>query len=132
MLTIANIRDYIKTIGIGENFYAGKLDNKRDKSIGIYQRPDYSKANIAIGGLDTTRTQIKEISILVHWNENSNETEAAAQSIYDALLTATDVTINDQPVKYIALMMPEPVDVGTDDKGVYERVIWADFYYEED
>ena len=28
------------------------------------------------------------------------------------------------------MQVPEPVDVGTDDKGIYERVIWFDIYYE--
>lgn len=30
----------------------------------------------------------------------------------------------------IELLTPEPVDVGTDDKGVYEQVIEVKFYYE--
>ena len=27
-------------------------------------------------------------------------------------------------------MVPEPQDVGTDDNGVYEYVIWLDFVYQ--
>jgi len=132
MLTLADIRDYIKSLGVGTNFSIGKIDVNKDESVGIYQRPNYGNANIAVGGLETTKTQIKEVSILVHWNKNAKETEAAAQSIFNELLTAENVTINEQPVSYIALRMPEPVDVGTDDNGTYERVIWADFYYQEE
>lgn len=130
MITLANIRDWIETLGIGENHYIGKLDNKKDKSIGIYQREGYGGSNIAIGGMSATKTMSKSISILIHWNKNANETENAAQSLYDKLLRTKDVTINGHHIDYLYLAVPEPVDIGTDDKGVYERVIWIDFYYQ--
>ena len=41
-------------------------------------------------------------------------------------LKATEPT----PINCIILQVPEPVDVGTDDKGVYEYVIWLDFVYQ--
>lgn len=130
MITLANIRDWIKTFGIGENFYIGKLDNKKDKSIGIYQREGYGGSDIAIGGMSATKTACKSISILIHWNKNANETEKAAQELYDKLLRVKDATINEHHIDYLYLAVPEPVDIGTDDKGVYERVIWIDFYYQ--
>ena len=131
MLTLADIRDYIKTFNVGDNFSIGKIDANKDKSIGIYQRQDYGTAQTKLGGFECTKTLIKQVSILVHWNKNARETEVNAMAIYDGLLRASNVTINGQPVSYIDLRMPEPVDLGTDDKGVYERTIWADFYYEE-
>lgn len=130
MITLANIRDWIETFGIGENFYIGKLDNKKDKSIGIYQREGYGGSNIAIGGMSATKTASKSISILIHWNKNANEAEIAAQSLYDKLLQMKDVTINKHHIDYLYLAVPEPVDIGTDGKGVYERVIWIDLYYQ--
>ena len=33
MLYLANVRDYIKTISSANNYYIGKLDNKKDKSV---------------------------------------------------------------------------------------------------
>ena len=110
---LANIRDWIESFGVGENFYIGKLDNKKDKSVGIYQREGYGGMNMAIGG-----------------NKNANETEQAAQSLYDKLLRIKDVTINDHHIDYLYLAVPEPVDIGTDDKGIYESVIWIDLYYQ--
>lgn len=130
MITLASIRDWIKSLDVGKNFYIGKLDNKKDKSVGIYQREGYGGVNMAIGGIDATKTAVKNISILIHWNKNANETEQAAQSLYDKLLRIKDVTINDHHIDYLYLAVPEPVDIGTDDKGVYERVIWIDLYYQ--
>lgn len=36
MMTLANVRDFLKTIINAEHFYIGRLDNKQDKSIGVY------------------------------------------------------------------------------------------------
>lgn len=131
MIGLADIKDWIKEFGIGEHFYIGKLDNKKDKSIGIYQRDVKGPPNIAIGGPDTSKTAVKYISVLVHWNNNAKETESTAQYLYNNLLCINDVTINDTHVDYVYLAVPEPIDVGTDDKGVYERVIWIDLYYQK-
>ena len=37
MLTKAQIRAYLKTIFTADNYYIGRLDNKKDKSIGVYK-----------------------------------------------------------------------------------------------
>ena len=42
----------------------------------------------------------------------------------------TSLTIGETHINYLRLMVPEPQDVGTDDDGVYEYVIWLDFLYE--
>lgn len=131
MLTLADIREYIKGFGVGSYFSTGKIDARKEKSIGIYQRPEYTKANIMLGGLPTTKTQVKRVSILLHWNKNAVETESNAWELYYDLLTASNVEINGNSLKYIEIKMPEPADLGTDDNGIYERAIWADFYYEE-
>lgn len=132
MLGLADIRDWIKSLDYtaSENCYIGKLDNKKDKSIGVYQLKTSNEANIAIGGIDNTKTLEKPVSILIHWNKNAKETEQKSQEIYNKLLTSKDFIINDIKVNYIRLLIPEPVDVGTDDNNIYERVIQAIFYYE--
>lgn len=129
-MNLADIRDWIKMLEVGENFYIGKLDNKKEKSIGIYQRRPSGRAEIALGGLEHTKTATKQVSILIHWNQYANETEEAAQELYDKILRSSNVTIAGKHVHYIRLEVPEPIDVGTDDNGVYERVIWLDLIYE--
>ena len=130
MLKLSDVREWVKSLGVGEHFYTGKLENKKEKSIGIYQRPSYGKAEIAIGGLDATKTRSKQLSILIHWTRYSDETETAAQQLYDAIMTSKNVNIADMHVSYIALDMPEPADVGTDETGIYERVIWLTMFYQ--
>jgi len=133
LLGLADIRDWIKTLNYtaSENCYIGKLDNKKDKSIGVYQLKTSNESNVAIGGIDNTKTMEKSVSILIHWNTNAKETEQKAYEIYNKFLNAKEFVINEIKVNYIKLLVPEPVDVGTDSKNIYERVIQATFYYEK-
>lgn len=132
MITLAEVRDWIKTFNAANNYYIGKLDNKQENSIGIYQRKIIDAPRIAIGGRSLASYDVKSISVLIHWNKNANETEKRAQYLYNRLFEAESVVIGETPIKMIALLQNEPVDVGTDDNNVYERVIELDLYYERE
>ena len=132
MITLAEVRDWIKTFNAANNYYIGKIDNKQENSIGIYQRKTIDGPRVAIGGRSLTSYDVKSISVLIHWNKNANETEKRAQYLYNRLFEAESVVIGGTPIKMIALLQNEPVDVGTDDNNVYERVIELDLYYERE
>lgn len=132
MITLAEVRDWIKTFNAANNYYIGKIDNKQENSIGIYQRKTIDGPRVAIGGRSLTSYDVKSISILIHWNKNANETEKRAQYLYNRLFEAESVVIGGTPIKMIALLQNDPVDVGTDDNNVYERVIELDLYYERE
>jgi hypothetical protein len=118
-------------LALVEHYYIGKLDRKQNRSIGVYSRATTGEQPVtALGGLQCTGTAVKQISILIHWNNNARETDAAAQELFNMLLAAENIQIGGHQVDYLRLMVPEPVDVGTDENGVYERVIWMDIYYE--
>ena len=132
MITLAEVRDWIKTFNAANNYYIGKIDNKQENSIGIYQRKTIDGPRVAIGGRSLTSYDVKSISVLIHWNKNANETEKRAQYLYNRLFEAESVVIGETPIKMISLLQNEPVDVGTDDNNVYERVIELDLYYERE
>lgn len=131
MLYLENVKDWIKTIFNAEHYYMGKLDNKQNKSIGIYQRKTNNPSRICIGGETNTSYEVKAISILVHWSNDASETEKAAYKLFNSIKQSKNVTINNVQIPYIKVLNPEPVDVSTDDKGIYERVIELDIYYEK-
>lgn len=56
MLTIAAIREWIASFRVAtdEHVYIGKLDNKQQKSIGVYARNGSGPPEIALGGLECT------------------------------------------------------------------------------
>lgn len=133
MLSITEIREYISNLGIAEDdrVYIGKLDNKKPQSIGVYSRSSSGNANIPLGGIQNSTYDIRPISLLVHWNKSKPETEEAAYRLYELLRDAGRVEIGSIQVNYIRMMVPEPQDVGTDDNGIYEYVIWLDFIYQK-
>ena len=128
MITTADVRDYLKSLSPARHFYCGKLDNKPDRSLGVYSLRHTAPPVRMVGTAPTF--EVIGVSVLLHWNQNARETELAARRLYQALYTAKNVTISEHTVYMIELLVPEPVDVGTDQKGVYERVIEMNLFYE--
>ena len=118
MLGIGDVRDYIAGLGIADNtnVYCGKLDDKKNKSIGVYNNNKQRPVQMAVGGLNNSSYRIKSVSILVHWNTSIRDTEKTAEQLYNMFFTK--------------MLVDEPVDVGTDDNGIFECVIELDIYYE--
>ena len=132
MLGIGDVRDYIAGLGIADNnnVYCGKLDNKKDKSIGVYNLNRQRPLQTAVGGLNNSSYRIKSISILVHWNTSVRDIEKAAEQLYNMLRDTNNKIINDKKLLFTKMQVDGPVDVGTDDKGIFESVIELDIYYE--
>ena len=66
MLGIGDVRDYIAGIGIADNtnVYCGKLDDKKNKSIGVYNNNKQRPVQMAVGGLNNSSYRVKSVSIL--------------------------------------------------------------------
>lgn len=129
MMYLSDIRDFIDTLGIADYVYQSKMDAKKDKSIGVYQSKHSSKYTTAIGGVELKSYGIKYVTFLVHWNKSPRETEKASVSLFQKLEKVRETQINNKTIKFIQLLNSEPVDVGTDDAGIYEMVIEAAVIY---
>lgn len=135
MLYLKDITDFFKELNVSENwgienFYRGKLDNKKNKSLGFYDL-EHGAYIIPVGGPDLKYYDEKYISLLIHWNNNSDETEIISNKIYYKLIdlyNTKPLYINDHLITQIKLLSDNE-DVGTDDKGVYERVIQFKLVY---
>lgn len=127
MLFLNQIREWIATLNAAENYYIGKLDAKKDKSIGVYQR-GARPPTMSIG--QASSYEVRKISLLVHWNKNQNESERAAYELYSKLRAVSSFNIDDTHIYFIKLLYAEPISVDTDDNGVYEWVIEFEIYYE--
>lgn len=132
MLGIGDVRDYIAGLGIVDNtnVYCRKLDDKKNKSIGVYNNNKQRPVQMAVGGLNNSSYRIKSVSILVHWNTSVRDTEKTSEQLYNMLRDMNHITINDTKVFFTKMLVDEPVDVGTDDNGIFESVIELDIYYE--
>ena len=94
MLTLADVKDWLKGFQVGEHFYCGKIDSKPEKTIGVYQRKPSGQPRVALGGLENTSYEVKQISVLVHWNQYSSQTEEAAASLYEKIQLAKRVLLS--------------------------------------
>lgn len=130
-MMLENVRDYIDSLNLSEHAYMGKLDNKKEKSFGIYNSRHNRPYKTAIGGKSLKSYGMKYVSILIHWNKSPRDTEKAAKALFEKLETTRDVTVNNVKIKFIQLMCDEPISVDTDDDGIYEMVIEATVVYEK-
>ena len=134
MVLLSDIRDFIASLGFVEDeyVYSGKLEDKKDKSVGVYNRKVNSSNAISLGGLKLKSFGIKQISILVHWNKSQRETEKETIKLFNLLQNQRNFSIGQTKGKFILMGMNEPQSVDTDDNGIYEYVIWCDIYYERE
>lgn len=128
-MMLSDVRDYIKSFGIADRVYMGKLDAKDEKAIGVYNSKHNHPFKTAIGGPALESYGTKYVTFLVHWNKSPRETEKAANDLFERVRQAREVTINNQIIKFIQPLTDGPVDVGTDDAGIFEMVIEAAVIY---
>lgn len=84
MLGLADIRNWLKTLeNKADNYYIGKLDNKNNKSIGVYQGKNIIPPRITLGGSENSSYEVKAITVLIHWNLNARETEEFSYRLFE-------------------------------------------------
>ena len=130
MVTLANIRDWLKSFGLFDNYYIGRLDTKKKNSLGIYNLQDAGRREV-IGGLK--KYEKKGVSLLIHGDTNKAKTEQKAFELYNALEAIGDdkKLIGNKKVCFVQLLNNEPIDVDQDADSVYEYVIEMNIYFEK-
>lgn len=132
MFSLEDVAFFICSLNIVDenHIWIGKLQEKVEKSIGVYPLRRNGVPKIPIGGKDNTDHGTRQFSILIHWNKDVVNTEEQSFSLFEKLRETKNITINNQKIKFIKMLVPEPVPVGTDGNGVYEYVIEIEIYYE--
>ena len=130
MVTLANIRDWLKSFGLFDSYYIGRLDTKKKNSLGVYNLQDTGRREV-IGGLK--KYEKKGVSLLIHGDTNKAKTEQKAFELYNALETIGDdkKRIGNKKVYFVQLLNNEPIDVDQDADSVYEYVIEMNIYFEK-
>lgn len=129
-MMLSDVRDYIASLCLADHVYMGKMPDKQEKSIGVYNSKHQHAYRTAIGGPAMESYGTKYVTLLVHWNRSPRDAEKAATALFEAVRTAREVTINESKIKFIQPLY-EIQDVGTDDAGIYEMVIEAAVIYEK-
>ena len=130
-MMLSDARDYVESLQIADHVYMSKMEDKKEKSIGVYHSKHQREYKTAIGGPELQSYGRKYITLLVHWNKSPRETEEASEQLFQALIKTREATINQTRIKFIQPLYPLQ-DVGTDQSGVYEMVIEAAVIYEKE
>lgn len=125
-LQTVKVKDYLKTvISECEKWYIGKMDENQDKAITIYtNRRKTDKIS------DFKKLQsygILPITLLLRWTKNYNLAETKANNIYE-LLDCSSFFIDDYRCN-IDCLYDGPIDLGSDENGVYKFSIELNLLY---
>lgn len=127
-LYLEDVQLLIKSMVLADFVYIGKMDGKKERSIGIYNFKRNSPYERGIG--QELSYGAKKVSFLIHWNRSPTDTEKAATALFENLSQVRDKEINGKQILFICPLVDGPVDVGTDDAGIREMVIEAEIIYE--
>lgn len=132
MIALADIRDWLKSFGLFDNYYIGRLDSKKKNSLGVYNLQDAGRREV-IGGLKVYEK--KGVSLLIHGDTNKANTERKAWDLYNAIESVSKneniLIAKEKKVFFIELLNNEPIDVNQDADSVYEYVIEMNIYFEK-
>lgn len=132
MILLSDIRDWLKSFGLFDSYFVGRLDTKKKNSLGVYNLQDTGRREV-IGGLK--KCDKKGVSLLIHGDTNKTTTERKAWELYDKLeelITSCNYpNIADKKVYFIELLNNQPIDVDQDSGSTYEYVIELNIYFEK-
>ena len=130
MLTLADVRDYLKSFNLFSGYYVGRIDANKKNVIGVYDLRNRARHKTI--GTNTNKYEVKGVSLLIHGDTNKTNTEQLAIKLYEALENAENAVIAGRKVNIIDLQQDAPIDVDADSSKVYEYVIEVLFYVERE
>ena len=125
-LKTVKVKDYLKTvIKDCDKWYIGKMDDNQEKAIAIYS----NRRNLAkISNFKNLQSYgIIPITLLLRWTKNYNTAETKANDIYE-LLDCSSFFIDDYRCN-INCLYDGPIDLGSDENGVYKFSIEFNLLY---
>ena len=121
MITLADVRDYLKSFNLFNGYYVGRIDANKKNILGVYDLRNRARHKTI--GENTQRYDIKGVSLLIHGDTNKTNTEQLAIKLYEELENDKNAVIAGRKVNIIALQQDAPIDVDADTNKVYEYVI---------
>lgn len=130
MVTLADVRDYLKSFNLFSGYYVGRIDANKKNVLGVYDLRNRARHKTI--GTNTNKYEVKGVSLLIHGDTNKTNTEKLAIKLYEALESAENGEIAGRKINIIDLQQDAPIDVDADSSKVYEYVIEVLFYVERE
>ena len=125
-LKTVKVKDYLKTIIKDcDRWYIGKMDENQEKAIAIYSNKRQIDSISKFKNLQSYG--ILPITLLLRWTKNYNTAETKANDIYE-LLDCSSFFIDDYRCN-INCLYDGPIDLGSDENGVYKFSIELNLLY---
>lgn len=126
-MLLSELKDYFKTaFGWTEGISIGKIDNNLEKALCLYNSRRGVPKTGTIGGKQYRSYELKPVTILLRWGTDADAAERKAKEIYD-FFDEKEFNLNGKRMFCIS-RYECPIDLGTDDKGIYEYSIEFDIY----
>ena len=130
MITLADVRDYLKSFNLFSGYYVGRIDANKKNVLGVYDLRNRARHKTI--GTNTNKYEVKGVSLLIHGDTNKTNTEKLAIKLYEALESAENGEIAGRKINIIDLQQDAPIDVDADSSKVFEYVIEVLFYVERE
>lgn len=125
-LKTVKVKDYLKTIIADcQKWYMGKMDDNQKEAISIYTNK--RKIDKISNYKNLQSYGILPITLLLRWTKNYNTAETKANEIYE-LLDCSSFFIDDYRCN-IDCLYDGPIDLGSDENGVYKFSIELNLLY---
>ena len=125
-LKTVKVKDYLKTvIKDCDKWSIGKMDENQEKAIAIYSNKRQLESLSKFKDLQSYG--ILPITLLLRWTKNYNTAETKANDIYE-LLDCSSFFIDNYKCN-INCLYNGPIDLGSDENGVYKFSIELDLLY---
>ena len=126
ILQTVKVKDYLENvIKDCEKWYTGTMDQNQEKAIAIYS--NRRKLDKISNFKNLQSYGILPITLLLRWTKNYNTAEAKANNIYE-LLDCSSFFIDDYRCN-INCLYGGPIDLGSDENGVYKFSIELNLLY---
>lgn len=126
-MTLSELRDYFKSnFPWKESISVGKIDNNKDRAVCFY-RSKVSRPKInTVGGKVNRSYTLLPITILLRFGKNYEAATEKAEEIYNFFDEKT-FDLNNERI-FVVSPYSAPIDLGTDDQGIYENSLEFDLY----
>lgn len=130
-MTLSQLRDYFKAnFPWNDSISVGKIDQNKERAVCFYHSKVSRPKINTIGGKENRSYSVMPITILLRYGKNYEAATQKAQSIYD-FFDEMSFIYNDERV-FVISPYNEPIDVGTDDMGIYENTLEFDIYMQRE
>lgn len=126
-MTLSDLRDYFKSdFPWKESISVGKIDKNKERAVCFYHSKVSRPKINTIGGKGNRSYTVLPISVLLRFGKNYEAAAEKAEEIYNFFDERT-FDLNNERV-FVILPYNAPIDLGTDDQGVYENSLEFDLY----